>query len=195
MGFWGWAGAVDWGALAIDVLIPVAAILIPTVIAIRLARSERKNAIKDRREERRLEAGAGVIVAVAPLASMHADHPMQTYLWELRARIAVYRASIPVGDPSGDWLAFRHREGMHLWRDAFGTIDAIGGSAAITDDGMLELLQPAHKWAGTTTEMFTAYLSGHLDADALLRDGARILQEYPHESDGVEPGSSAETAV
>lgn len=207
-----WLTTINWGDVAIDVAIPVAAILIPTIIAVRLSRSERRHAeadrnderrvaledretarraaiedrqeerraaANDRRLERRLEAGAGVIVAVAPLASMRLDQPVQQHLWKFRAQLAVYRAWISTDDRSGDWLALRHREGMTLWAEAARTIETIGGPTAISVDGMLELLKPAHEWAALTTEMFTAYLSGHATDDDLLRDGKRILDAYP----------------
>lgn len=218
-----WLTTVNWGNVAIDIAIPVAAILVPTIIAVRLSRSERRHAEADRQEERRialedrenarraaiedrqeerraaendrrlerrLEAGAGVIVAVAPLASMQLNQPVQQHLWEFRARLAVYRAWISADDRSGDWLALRHREGMTLWSEADRTMDAIGGPAAISVEGMLDLLRPAHEWAASTTEMFTAFLSGHAGDVDLLRDGARIMDAYPRPGDTQSPERS-----
>lgn len=93
MTFGDWLAMIDWGGLIRDVAIPVAAILVSTVIAIRLARNERENARASQLEQRRLEAGSDVIVALVPLASLRAtEQPMQERLWELRAPIAVYRA-------------------------------------------------------------------------------------------------------
>lgn len=48
---WTWAGTVDWGAVAIDIGIPVAAILVPTFIAIGLAKSERERSEATRRAD------------------------------------------------------------------------------------------------------------------------------------------------
>lgn len=173
-----------------DVVIPVAAILIPTVIAIRLARSERHNATHDRKIERRLQAGAEVITALAPLASIRADQPIQEHLWKLRSAIAVYRAWLDRSDPSGDWLALRHREGMTLWSQAMSRINRLARPDAVTPEGMVELLEEQWAWAAHTTEMFTGYLSGHVPEKDLLADGARILKAHPKPEDASESGDS-----
>jgi hypothetical protein len=183
-----WLASVDWGQVAVTIAIPVAAIIVPTLIAIRLARAERRDAFetsqRERSEvlatsqrERRLEAGASVIVALAPLASLFdLDAPMQGHLWDLRARIAVYRAWIEPGDLSGDWLALRHREGMRLWSEAFALVVQKGGPAGIGYDSLLGLLQPAHEWAASMTELFSGWLSGNVTTEALRADGARIME-------------------
>lgn len=85
--------AADGRRLLGDIIIPVAAILIPTLIAVNIARIERRtarqeceDAARDRQRERRLDAAAGVIAALAPLASFSdVDQPMQQHFWELRA--------------------------------------------------------------------------------------------------------------
>lgn len=188
MNFWEWAAAVNWWEVLKDAAIPVAAILIPTWLAVRMSKGERESARLDGERERRLDAGAGIIVALAPLASMSAVHQsLQEPLWDLRARIAVYRAWISVDDISGDWLALRHREGMILWAHALDIIDAAGGPNAITDDQLLEFLSPAHQWAATTTEMFSGWLSGHVKTEALQNDGARILEALTPEQTPQQP--------
>lgn len=197
-----WIGRLDLGRLIADVAIPVAAIIVPTLIAIRLSRSERLtaeaarreerlSAIEDRRIERRLEAGAGVIVALAPLSTMNLHEPVWPYLWELRARIAVYRAWIVSDDRSGDWLGLRHREGMAIWSRTALLLANAGGPNQFTVEGQLELTHRAHEWAHTTTEMFTGYLSGHVPIEHLLVDGARILKAYPRDDGDAEPGQSS----
>ncbi|MGJ0390267.1 hypothetical protein [Microbacterium sp. CGR1] len=210
--FWSWFGS-DGLELLGNILIPVAAILIPTGIAIRSARSERKSATEDREQERqlaaqdreqerqhalearrtelRLQAGAGVITALAPLTSIRPDQPIQEHLWRLRAAIAVYRAWIDVGNRSGDWLALRHHEGMALWRIALDKVDAYGGPQAVLIDGKSAILDGAYQWANDTTETFTGFLSAHVPIKHLLDDGARILREYPYLA-GAETGAGPE---
>lgn len=60
---WAWAATVDWGAVTIDIAIPVLAILVPTFIALSLARAERERAeavriadVADRAERRAASA-------------------------------------------------------------------------------------------------------------------------------------------
>lgn len=93
MTFSDWVASVDWLTVAGSIAIPVAAILISARIAIGLSRAEREMLREDNQRERRLDAGANVVLALAPLASLQAtEQSMQDHLWELRARIAVYRA-------------------------------------------------------------------------------------------------------
>jgi len=180
MTFIHWLVSIDWGQVVVTIAIPVAAIIVPTLIAIRLARAERRDALETRKRERCLEAGASVIVALAPLASLFdLASPMQGHLWDLRARIAVYRAWIEPGDLSGDWLALRHREGMRLWSEAFALVVQKGGPAGIDYDSLLGVLQPAHEWAASMTELFSGWLSGNVTTEALRVDGARIMERYP----------------
>lgn len=175
-----WFNSVDWLALLERAGLPIVAILASTGVAIWLARRERRDALADRRKERRLEAGAGVLVALAPLTSFSdLDEPMQAHLWEIRARIAVYRAWIDADDRSGDWLALRHREGMLLWNRTLAAVSREGGMSRITVDALLAALAPAQAQMHLTTEMFTQWLSGHMEIDELLRDGARILKAHP----------------
>lgn len=180
MTFIQWLASVDWGQVVVTIAIPVAAIIVPTLIAIRLARAERRDALETRKRERSLEAGASVIVALAPLASLFdLASPMQGHLWDLRARIAVYRAWIEPGNLSGDWLALRHREGMRLWSEAFMSIAQKGGPTAVDYDTLLSVLQPAHEWAASMTELFSGWLSGNVTTETLRADGARIVEKYP----------------
>ena len=67
--------------LVIDILIPVASILVPTAIAIRLARSERKSAEESRYLERRRQAAEPVVLALAHFVSIDPlREPMQAQL-------------------------------------------------------------------------------------------------------------------
>ncbi|MFE6995051.1 hypothetical protein ACFVAE_03775 [Microbacterium sp. NPDC057659] len=166
------------GAILSDFVIPLLGILVPTLIAIGLFRAERKNAREDAVAVRRLDAGAQVIVALAPMASIQADQPMQERLWELRARIAVYRSCIDADDLSGDWLALRHLEGMKLWGKSLDDIDAAGGVHRVLDEEIAQMLRPAHEWSATTVEMFSAWLSHNLPTSSLQSDGARIMETY-----------------
>lgn len=187
MTFLDWLATVNWAAAVERFILPALAIVISALIAVGLARRERRDALADRKKERRLEAGAGVIIAIAPLASFtDLTEPVQRYLWEFRARTAVYRAWIEKDDRSGDWLALRHREGMRLWSRAVLAVDALGGPSKIGVDDLLAALEPAHQWGAASTEMFTGWLSGHVETEVLLRDGARIMQEWPQPSDSAQ---------
>lgn len=169
---------VDWLALSVDFLIPLIAILVPTVIAIGLFRAERRNARIETRSARRLDAGAEVIVALAPMVSIQPTERMHERLWDVRARIAVYRSWTGHDDLSGDWLALRHSEGMRRWAKVMENIDAAGGVNRLAPHEIEELLLPAHQWAATTTEMFSAWLAGQLPVSLLQNDGARIIAEF-----------------
>jgi|GEM_PF-2439381 len=210
---WVWAGTVDWSAVTIDIAIPVLAILVPTFIALSLARAERARAEavrradltdreverraataareterravaaareaerRERYRDRRREAGAGVIVALAKLISIHPSDPaMQGELADLRGHLGVYRAWIePDEDHSGDWLALQHTKGMSLWSSAMETIAAQGEINRIADHELPSIMDPARQWAQDTIETFTAWLAGDLGEDVLRRQGAAIL--------------------
>lgn len=190
MTFLEWLASLNWLAISATVALPSLAILVPTIISIRLFKAARAAALDDQkvaradvREDqkvaRRLDAGGNVILALAPLASLiNVNRDMQPMLWDLRARIAVYRAWITPGDLSGDWLSLRHREGMRLWFQAMDEINSRGGPNRLADEEVLGFLTPAHTWAATTTEMFSGWLSGHIDTSVLSNDGARIIETY-----------------
>lgn len=163
--------------LVIDVLIPVASILVPTVIAIWLARSERQGAEESRYLERRRQAAEPVILALAHFVSIDpVNDPMGPQLRDLRGRIAVYRASLDKDDVlSGDWLALRHKSGMRVWSDAFDLIQESGGNpdAELTQ----QAVEPGHTWANETIELFSSWLAGSATDEDLKLDGARLLQQ------------------
>lgn len=171
---WKFLCQIDWTG----VIIPVFAILIPTIIAIRLARRERSAAREDRIEaradaakERRLQASEGVIVGLAHLISVDPTNaPMQERLGELRGRIAVYRAWIEPDDLSGDWLALQHTQGMRLWSIAMESANNISG-------GQLVNLGPPRQWAQSTIETFSGWLSGQIDVEVLRAEGAEMLAD------------------
>lgn len=171
---WKFLGEIDWGG----VIIPVFAILVPTIIAIRLAARERSVAREDRIEaraeaakERRLRASEGVIVGLAHLISVDPKNaPMQERLGELRGRIAVYRAWIEPDDLSGDWLALKHTQGMRLWVIAM-------ESENDASRGRTDKLGPPRQWAQSTIETFSGWLSGQIDVEVLRAEGAEMLAE------------------
>jgi hypothetical protein len=172
---------VDWLAIAAavgDLALPVLSILVPTIIAVLLFRAERKDAREADARGRRRDASADVIVALAPMISLQPDEPMQPRLWELRARIAVYRSWIERDDLSGDWLALRHREGMVRFSHVMTMIDAAGGPSKLSVDAILDIMSPAHQWAATTLDMLSLWIRGDLPESELRNDGARILEEF-----------------
>lgn len=179
MTFWEWLAA-NWPDVVKEFALPAAAILIPTIIAITLARRERVSASENAARQRKLDAGAQILLALAPLASMQADERnMQQHLWDLRARVAVYRAWISPDDISGDWLAYRHKEGMLLWVTAMYVIDALGGPSKISDQQLVEFLGPPHRWAAMTSEMLAGWLRGDVVERDLAMDGERIRLSLP----------------
>lgn len=162
--------------LATGILIPVAAILVPTFISIGLFRAERRSAAADRARERRLEAGAEIAKALAPLATFNGiSEDIKPILSEARGRITIYRAWTTPDDIVSDWLPLRFRELMAVWRDTIGPINPEGlGLGEI-----MEAQRPAHKASGDMIEMFTGWLAGHVTIEQIREDGARILREYP----------------
>lgn len=209
---WAWAATVDWSALVVDVGIPVAAILVPTLIAVRLARNERERAEEDRRaarverekerlaaaearaterleryRDRRREAGAGVIVSLARLISIYPSDPsMQSVFADFRGHIGVYRAWVePEEDHSGDWLALQHAKGTWVWSAAMGEIAAKGGINRTADHELIDIMEPARRWAQDAIDTFSAWLAGDLDQQVLRTQGAEIIaaQKAGHEAD------------
>lgn len=177
---WKFLGTIDWAG----VVIPVIAILVPTLIAIRLATRER-GAAHDARidaraeavKERRLRASEGVILGLAHLVSVNPmTSPLQERFGELRGRIAVYRAWIEAGDLSGDWLALKHKQGFQLLRIAMEEIQSIGGSRANPEE-VDRLLEPPRQWAQSTIDTFSEWLSGDVDIEVLRAEGAELIGE------------------
>jgi hypothetical protein len=78
---------------------------------------------------------------------------------------------------------------MRLWSAAVMEVADQGGPNRIGDDALLAVLAPGHLWANGTTELFTGWLSGHVETAQLLADGARILAAYPEPETG-EPGAT-----
>lgn len=173
-----WAWLADDGLRLIgDVLIPVAAILVPTTIAVRLARRERIASEEGERRGRRLQAGAEVISSLAPFISADPlHHDMHAQLARLRGSIAVYRAWTEKGDFSGDWLSLKHTEGMKEWQSALQEITA-PRRRPLTEDEAFAVLDPARRWASDMIESFTGWLSGHTDDEVLKREGAALIEK------------------
>ena len=193
-----WAWAADDGLRLLgDIIIPVAAILIPTIIAVRVARDERHRAeaaaVEDRatraadeQRARALAAGGNVITVLAGFVSMNPrTMDMQGHLAALRGSIAVYRAWIPTGDISGDWLALKHTQGMRLWAAA---IDAPDASNADGPPIFPVALRTAHLWAQDTIETFSGWLRGDTP-EAKLRAEAAELLHLARPARDVSPGA------
>lgn len=181
--FWTWA-ADDGLRVLGDIIIPVAAILIPTTIAVRVARSERERAelaaVEDRvaraadeQRARALTAGGNVISVLASFVSMNPrTMDMHGHLAALRGSIAVYRAWISMGDISGDWLALKHTEGLKLWVAALEAPDVFidGPSPAFP-----VALAAAQQWAQDTIETFSGWLRGDTPETQLQSEGGSLL--------------------
>lgn len=162
--------------LAIDVLIPITAILVPTLISLGLYRAERKSAAADRATERRLEAGAEIARAIAPLGSFNGvSGDMQPIISDLRGRITIYRAWTDPDDIVADWLALRFKQLMQVWGDTLGSFDPSGMELG----DIMEAQRPAHNYSAETAELFTGWLAGHVSIDTIRTDGARILALRP----------------
>lgn len=189
--------AVDVWVVIRDFLIPVLAILVPTLIAVWLARSERRAAEHDRREEaalreaedrrrfereneeRRLRASADVLTSLAHMVSISGtSEPMQDRLRMLRASIAVYRAAVGKDDTlSPDWLSLNHILLMKLWAGAMEAIDEMGGVNRISVEQAEELMHPPREHANNTLQRFSAWLSGAFSDDDLRNQGAEVLEQ------------------
>ncbi|PMC04145.1 hypothetical protein CJ226_09065 [Microbacterium sp. UMB0228] len=162
--------------LAIDVLIPIAAILVPTLISIGLYRAERKSAAADRAAERRLEAGAEIARAIAPLATFDGTSAdMRQIISDLRGRITIYRAWTAPDDIVGDWLALRFKQLMKVWGDTLGSFDPAGMSIGQVMDAQ----SAAHDYSAETAELLTGWLAGHISTETIRQDGANILAARP----------------
>ncbi|MGX1932056.1 hypothetical protein [Microbacterium resistens] len=162
--------------LAIDVLLPIAAILVPTFISIGLYRAERRAAAADRARERLLEAGAEIAKALAPLATFNGiAEDLKPILSEVRGRITIYRAWSTPDDIVSDWLPLRFRELMAVWSDTLGAIEPAGMHLG----EIMEAQRPAHSSAAVMVETFTGWLAGHVTIEQIREDGARILREHP----------------
>jgi hypothetical protein len=159
-----------------DIAIPVAAILVPTAIAIWLARSERKSAERSRYLERRTTAAEPVILSLAQFISLDPVHePIQAHLRDLRGRIAVYRTTLDTEDAlSGDWLALQHERGMFLWWSAMQAMDSSGDHSEAFISGAFSA---GRSWANTTMQTLSGWLAGHIDDDVLKRQGAALTKE------------------
>jgi hypothetical protein len=98
---------MGWIALATTIALPVAAILVPSLIAISLARTERKAAAMARLEERRDVLLEGVIESLGPFITVD---PLREFwtdeLRKLRARVTILQ-TMPDSDLRlvGRWLA------------------------------------------------------------------------------------------
>ncbi|QNE44322.1 hypothetical protein F1C15_11325 [Frigoribacterium sp. NBH87] len=165
-----------------DIGIPVASILVPTAIAIWLARAERKRGDESRYLERRRQAAEPVVLALAHFVSLDPlSEPMQPELRDLRGRIAVYRSSLRKSDLlSGDWLALRHVDGMRKWATAVDLIQESGGNPDA--ELIFNAVEPGHVWANETIELFSSWLAGVITDLDLQRDGARMLEQQRSDS-------------
>lgn len=184
---------IDWIAddglrLLGDIVLPALAILVPTFIALRLARQQREDAnklVQQQREEeiaakaraRRLDAGAEVVRAFAELVSFDPlGTDMRTILANARGRIAVYRAWAPRADFSGDWLGLKYNEGMELWRTAFEEAGHRGPSLRGDATAYAEVFGPAQQWAHNTIETLAGWLAGYVEDEALRAEGSALIE-------------------
>lgn len=193
---------LDWLAndglrLLGDIIIPAAAILVPTLIAVRLARRERieaaTSAVQQREDAsaaelraRRLDAGGEVVRAMAVFVNVDPlQMDMRADLANVRGRIAVYKAWTRSGDVSGDWLGLKYNEGMALFRSALEESGRRGPDVVHQDpDVFFEVFGPAQRWAHETVERFAAWLGGRVSDEELALDGARLMRAQGLFGDG-----------
>jgi hypothetical protein len=175
--FVAWLLSVDWWSIVRDAAIPVAAILVPTFIAVRLARNERLAADRGRYLEARRLAAQSVIIALARMVSVDPTaEPLQEKIRDLRGHIAVYRTVLSERDLlSGDWLGLKHQQGMSLWSTAMDELEQRNGSLTFGIEEKLEILRPAQAWAHATMETFSGWLGNHVPDETLQREGALLL--------------------
>ncbi|KDP89755.1 hypothetical protein W824_15190 [Clavibacter cf. michiganensis LMG 26808] len=181
----GWWSSWQWG-LVKDAIIPLAAILIPTLFALWLARIERRAAARSHYLERRHSAAEGVILALAQMVSMNPSmEEVAPLLRDLRGRIAVYRASLSSGDVlSGDWLAIKHSEGLAIWAEAQALLQPVAGTPPLSPDDLLRVLFPGQRWAQNTLETLSGWLSGHVSDEHLRLEGSALSATRQQPSPG-----------
>ncbi|MGR0320418.1 hypothetical protein [Agromyces sp. ZXT2-3] len=176
MDFVEWLESVNWWDVIKDVLLPALGILIPTSIAIYLARNERVAAERSHAIERRLAAGSEILRVLSRMVTMNGvAEPMRDTLRDLRGSVAVFRASSGKEVLAGDWLALQYQQGVWLWSVAMHTIDESGGPGALGDDELDSIMSPPRTWAQTTLETFSGWLSGNLGDQVLVKQGADIV--------------------
>lgn len=169
---------MDWIPLAADLIVPALSILVPTGVAIWLARRERQDNRASLQRERLLSAAAPLFVDLAEL--IHLDPVRQDFrpaLSTMRAHIASFRAALDREDSlASDWLGLRHREGMHLLEAAATPIQGPSGMRiAQYDEAGPERVQA---WSNTTMQQLQGWISGEVQADWIRSDGARIIAKY-----------------
>lgn len=185
-----WLAEVDWLGIFSDVLVPVAAIAISTIVAVRvstasaraavrLAAQERQDARASLRRERLLTAASPLFDDLAQLISidMHSED-MRPVTRSMRAHIATFRAAL---DPSDslvfDWISLRHREGLYLWGKALGDSPppSLGPPFHLVAGGDRPATAKARKWAHETLLQIQGWLSGDVHREWFLEDGQRII--------------------
>lgn len=179
---WAVLMSIDWAPIVGDVLVPAAAIIVSTLVAVALARQERRDNRASLRRERLLAAATPLFEDFAQLVSLHplldlAHAPLQG----MRAHIAVFRAALDVDDSLvSDWLALRHREGMQLWRTAIGDSRPpdTRGDEPIVFVETHPSLERAQAWANVSIQQLQGWLSGDVPLEWFRQDGARVLAKY-----------------
>lgn len=177
-------GAVDWAGAVVDVLVPVAAIIVSTLVAVRLASQERRDNRASLRRERLLAAARPLFHDLAPFVSIDArNEPIWPVLRSMRANIAAFRAALGAeGEDAlvSDWLGLRHREGMTLWGKALASVPQVasGRETGLIVQPDTPALASAKAWANTTMQQLQGWLSGYVGEDWIREDGARIIVSY-----------------
>lgn len=158
-----------------DVLVPSLSILIPTGVAIWLARRERQDARASLRRERVLAAASPIFEDLATI--MHLDvqeHDWRPHLSRLRAHTATFRAALDHDDTlMSDWLALRHREGMSLLE---ATLQMLPGTPFGRYDATA--MPAIQAWANVTMQQMQGWMSGSVPPEWFAQDGGRIIAKY-----------------
>lgn len=173
-----------WVEVLIDVAIPVAAILVPTWIAVRLARSERKHAAAARAEdqrgaeamresERRDRVLEDLIAAYGFFISAHPTwDAWKPAMQLLRARVVLLQ-TLPTGRTLGEWLATRFQ---HVGAPAMSHAMSNPYADTPESDEYLQWGRPLSDWAQEEINTVAGWLRGEL-TDEKIR--ALLAQASP----------------
>lgn len=176
MTFWSWLAHVNWWEVVRFAVIPIAAILIPTVIAVRLSRTERLAAERSRYLATRLAASEGVMRSLASMISFDPDNELlRDEKGAFRAHVAIYRTALVGTDLlSGDWLGLKFTEGMQLWENGLLELQHRRGFGPVDEATKFEVLDPPRRWASNTMETLSGWLGGHVSDEVIAAEAAAL---------------------
>lgn len=180
--------AFDWWSVIGGTLVPVAAILVSTLIAVNLAKNEREAAEQARHDDAVRASAERVLIALAPLITIDpAVEPWSDLFSVMRARTVVFRTLMLSPDEAivGEWLSLEATHGTALFGAAVERVQREELHNYIDPKPLHEAFEAPHKWAWDTTETLADWLVGKIDAEALKTRSADILRTWAGARNGV----------